>query len=136
MTFKGKISKAWYIVTAVLNGIIIASLIYGGFSAAMMITIVLLIAVDLYAIPVMFKNEVTVNKTEVVVQFGLFKKTIPISEILTVRFMQDYSASFAAAFDRVAIQSRRMHDVFISVHDRDGFIGELRKKNKKIKYVI
>lgn len=136
MTFKGKISKAWYIATAVLNGIAIASVIYADVSATMIFSLILLAIVDLYTIPVMFKNEVTVGKKEVVIQFGLLKKTLPISEIVTVKIMRDYSASFAAAFDRVGIQSRRMSDVFISVYDRDAFIEELRKRNKKIKYAI
>ncbi|MGN1167619.1 MAG: PH domain-containing protein [Lachnospiraceae bacterium] len=136
MTFKGKISKAWYVVTAVLNGIALASLIYSGISGPMILSLVVLVVVDLYFVPVLFKNEVTIDKKEVIIRFGLLRKNLPIQEIVTVRLAQDYSASFAAAFDRIGIESRRMSHVFISVYDRDQFIEELRKRNKKIKYVI
>lgn len=136
MTFKGKISKIWYVATAVLNGIALASLIYSGISGPMILTLIVLVVVDLYLIPVMFKNEVTVDKKDVIIQFGLLRKTLPIQEILTVRLVQDFSASFAAAFDRIGIESRRMNPVYICVYDKDGFIEELRKRNKRIKYVI
>lgn len=136
MTFKGKISTIWYVATAILNGIAIASVIYSGISGPMIFSLSVLLVVDLYLIPVMFKNEVTVDKKEVVVQFGILKKRIPIQEILVVRQLHDYSASFAAAFDRVGIESRRMGTVYVSVDDHEEFIKEIMKKNKKIKHLI
>lgn len=136
MTFKGKISTIWYVATAVLNGIAIASLIYSGISGPMIFSLCVLVVVDLYLIPVMFKNEVTVEKNEIIVKFGLLRKTIPIQEIVVIRQLQDYSASFAAAFDRVGIESRRMSNVFVSVEDHEEFIKEVMKKNKKIKHLI
>lgn len=136
MTFKGKISKIWYVVIAVLNGIAIASLIYSGISTPMILSLVVLAAVDLYAIPVLFKNDVTVEKKEVVVHFGLLTKRIPISEIQIVRQLRDFSASFAADFDRVAIESRRMTTVYVSVEDEEEMIKEIIKKNRKIRHLI
>lgn len=136
MTFKGKISMVWYILTAILNGIAIAGVIYSGISGTMIFSLILLVIVDLYAIPVMFINKVIIGKKELVIQFGLLKKEIPFSQILTLKIMRDYSASFAADFDRIGIQARGMRDLFISVYDRDSLIEEIRKRNKKIKYVI
>ena len=136
MTFKGKISIVWYLAIAVLNGIALASLVYSGISKPMILSLVILLVVDLYLIPVLFKNEVTIMKKEVEIHFGLLKKTLPIQEILLVKQMKNYSASFAADFDRVGIESRRMSSVFISVENSSEFINELIKRNRKIKYVI
>ena len=136
MTFKGKISIVWYLAIAVLNGIALASLVYSGISKPMILSLVILLVVDLYLIPVLFKNEVTITKKEVEIHFGLLKKTLPIQEILLVKQMKNYSASFAADFDRVGIESRRMSSVFISVENSSEFINELIKRNRKIKYVI
>ena len=136
MTFKGKISIWWYLAIAILNGIAIATLIYSGVSATMAFSLLLLAVLDLYLIPVLFKNTVTVNKKEVLVEFGLLKKTLPVQEILVVRKMKSYSASFAADFDRVGIESRRKSTVFVSVYEADAMINELKKRNSKIKYVL
>lgn len=136
MIFKGRVSLFWNAAIAVLNGISLASIIFSGFSVGMLVSILILVVVDLYLIPVLFRNEVTVTKKELIVQFGLLKKVLPIQDILVVRQMRDYSASFAADFDRVGIESKKRSTVFVSVDDPDTLISELKKLNKKIKYVI
>lgn len=136
MTFKGKVSIFWKLAIAILNGIAIATVIISGISEALIAPALFLVVLDLYFIPVLFKNEVIVTKKELIVQFGLLKKVLPIQEILVVRQMKDYSASFAADFNRIGIESRRKTTVFVSVDDSDALISELRKLNKKIKYVL
>ena len=75
MIFKGKIATWWYVVIAILNGVAIASLIYQTWSGNLSLIFVLNLAVfllfDLYFIPVLFKNEVTVTKKVVTIKFGL-----------------------------------------------------------------
>ncbi|MCF2554918.1 PH domain-containing protein [Faecalicatena contorta] len=136
MTFKGRVSKIWYTAIAVLNGIAIASVIYSGISKAMIFSLIVLLLVDLYLIPVLFKNEVTVDKKSVTISFGLLKKVLPVQDITLVRQMKDYSASFAADFNRVGIESRRMTTVYVSVTEPDEFIAAMMKMNKKIRHII
>ncbi|MCF2669525.1 PH domain-containing protein, partial [Faecalicatena contorta] len=83
-----------------------------------------------------FRNEVIVDKKQVVIHFGLLTKTLPTQEITSIRKMKNYSASFAASFDRVGIESKRMSTVFVALYENREFANELMKLNKKIKYVI
>lgn len=138
MTFKGKIDKWWYVVIAILNGIAIATVIYSGFSMNIAFSLVLFVIVDLYFIPVMFKNEITINKKSklLVVQFGVLTKTLPIQEIVRIKEIKTYSASFAASFDRIVIESRRMSTIYVAPQDKEEFTKELMKVNRKIRYMI
>ncbi|MGF0033432.1 PH domain-containing protein [Bariatricus sp. SGI.154] len=135
MTFKGKIDKWWYVVTALLNGLTFGTIVYVDLSR-IWIYIIGLIVVDLYFVPVLFRNEVIVDKKQIVVQFGLLKKTIPTRDIVAVRKTKGYAASFAASSDRVGIEARRMSLVFVSVEDNGELIRELMQVNKGIKYMI
>lgn len=140
MIFKGKIATWWYVLIALLNGVAIASLIYqtwsGNLSLVFIANLALFLLFDLYFIPVLFKNEVTVTKKAVTVKFGLFTKEIPIRDIRCVKKMKVYSASFAASFDRIGIESYSLTDVYIALEDNEAFIKELMRKNRKIKYLI
>lgn len=138
MTFKGKIATWWYVVIAILNGVDIASTIYFGFSSRVIVSVIFLILLDLYFIPVIFKNEIVIDKKakKVIVQFGILQKVLPLQEISLIREMKSYSASFAASFDRIGIESHRVSTIFIAPQDKDAFIKELLKANKRIKYVI
>ena len=135
MTFKGKIDIWWYVVIALLNGVTLGITLNVGFTTVWGY-LILLVLVDLYSIPVLFRNEVIVDKKQVVIHFGLLTKTIPTQEITSIRKMKNYSASFAASFDRVGIESKRMSTVFVALYENREFANELMKLNKKIKYVI
>ena len=135
MTFKGKIDIWWYVVIALLNGNTLGITLNVGFTTVWGY-LILLVLVDLYSIPVLFRNEVIVDKKQVVIHFGLLTKTLPTQEITSIRKMKNYSASFAASFDRVGIESKRMSTVFVALYENREFANELMKLNKKIKYVI
>ena len=135
MTFKGKIDIWWYVVIALLNGVTLGLTLNVGFTTVWGY-LILLVLVDLYSIPVLFRNEVIVDKKQVVIHFGLLTKTLPTQEITSIRKMKNYSASFAASFDRVGIESKRMSTVFDALYENREFANELMKLNKKIKYVI
>ena len=135
MTFKGKIDIWWYVVIALLNGVTLGLTLNVGFTTVWGY-LILLVLVDLYSIPVLFRNEVIVDKKQVVIHFGLLTKTLPTQEITSIRKMKNYSASFAASFDRVGIESKRMSTVFVALYENREFANELMKLNKKIKYVI
>lgn len=135
MTFKGKIDIWWYVVIALLNGVTLGITLNVGFTTVWGY-LILLVLVDIYSIPVLFRNEVIVDKKQVVIHFGLLTKTLPTQEITSIRKMKNYSASFAASFDRVGIESKRMSTVFVALYENREFANELMKLNKKIKYVI
>lgn len=135
MTFKGKIDIWWYVVIALLNGVTLGITLNVGFTTVWGY-LILLVLVDLYSIPVLFRNEVIVDKKQIVIHFGLLTKTLPTQEITSIRKMKNYSASFAASFDRVGIESKRMSTVFVALYENREFANELMKLNKKIKYVI
>ena len=96
MTFKGKIAAWWYVAIAVLDGIAIAAVIYNGLSLILAVNVIAVAFVNLFFIPPIFKNNVTITKKDVIVTFGLLTKTIPIQGITIVKIMKNYSASFAA----------------------------------------
>ena len=136
MIFKGNTDTWWYIVSAFLNGVAIAAIIYQGLSLLLAGNLIILLLLDLYFVPVIFKNEVTVNKKQVIVKFGLLTKEIPIQEITGIRMMKSYSGSFAASFDRIGIESRSPAAVFIALEDKESFVKELTRRNRKIKYLM
>lgn len=136
MIFKGKVAAWWYVAAAAIDGIAIAALIYQGLSTILAINLIAVVFINLYFVPPIFKNEAVITKKEVIVRFGLITKTIPIQQITTIKSMKSYSASFAASFDRLGIESRSMTAVFISLEDNGAFVKELLRKNRKIKYLI
>lgn len=136
MKFKGKIAPWWYVIAAFFNGITIALFIVNKMKGSSMMFLVLLTVLDLYLIPVMFRNYVTVDKQNLIVQFGLLKKTLPTQDIVAVKETNSLQSSFSASFDRIGIQSRHFTTIFISVEDKKGFLQELQKLNRKIKYII
>lgn len=136
MKFKGKIAQWWYVVTVFFNAITIALFITTKMSGNAMMFIPLWLILDLYFIPVIFRNYVTVDKKNIVVQFGLLRKTIPTQDIVAVRESNNVRSSFGASFDRIGIESKSITTVYISVEDKKGFLHELQKVNRKIKYII
>lgn len=136
MKFKGKIAQWWYLAIAFLNGITIALFIVKRMNSVCWSLVPILLILDLYLIPVLFQNYVTIDKKNVIVQFGLLKKTIPTQDIVTVKETNAAYASFCASFDRVEIETSYSSPVSVSVEEKKELIQALLKANRKIKYVI
>lgn len=136
MKFKGKIAQWWYVVIVFFNVITIALFITSKGSGQSLMFVPLWIILDLYLIPVLFRNYVTVDKKHVVVYFGLLRKTISTQDIVAVKMTNNVRSSFSASFDRIGIDSRTQTTVLISVEDKQGFLKELQKMNRKIKYIV
>lgn len=136
MKFKGKVAQWWYIVTVFFNAITISLFVISKMGGNSIMFVPLWIVLDLYFIPVIFCNHVTVDKKNVVVQFGLLRKTVPIQEIISIRESHNVRSSFGASFDRIEIASKQLNPVYISIVDKKGFLRELQKANRKIKYII
>lgn len=137
MKFQGKTSKWWYIVTVAFNIAAVAAFFFTNMNSnAIMLYIPPCIIVDLYLIPVIFNNYVTINKKEMVIHFGLLRKTISPQDITEMMETRATSSSFSASFDRIAIDSKGIQTIYISVEDKDGFLKEAKKANKRIKFSI
>lgn len=136
MKFKGKVSQWWYVAAVFFNAIFAALFLTNNSTDSSLMFIPMLILIDLYMIPVMFRYYITVDKDNVIVYFGLLRKTIPTKKITAIKAMKSYKASFATSFDRIGIQPTGMDVVFVSVEDKQGFLKELLKVNRKIKYLI
>ena len=136
MNFQGKTAPWWYIIIAFFNLMTVGFYAMKGISGTSAMYIPLLVIVDLFMIPVLFKNYVTVDKEYVTVYFGLIKKAIPTKQITRVKQQNALKASYSASFDRIAIESKTMDLVYISVQDKQGFLRELMQVNRNIKYII
>ena len=136
MKFQGKIAPWWYIIIAFFNLLTVGFYATSGINGTSAMYIPLLIIVDLFMIPVLFKNYVTVDKDYVTVYFGLIKKAVPTKQNTRVKQQNDLKASYSASFDRIAIESKTMDLLYISIHDKQGFLRELMKVNKGIKYIV
>ncbi len=136
MKFKGKIAQWWYVVIVFFNVITIALFVTSKGSGQSLMFVPLWVILDLYLIPVLFRNYVTVDKKHVVVYFGLLRKTISTQDIVAVKMTNNVRSSFSASFDRIGIDSRTQTTVLIAVEDKQGFLKELQKMNRKIKYIV
>lgn len=134
MKFKGKIAPWWYIVTGVINGLAIAAVIHYGGYGPYITYLPLTVFIDLYLIPVYFRNYVVIDKDFITVQFGLLKKVIITGDVMAVQSSNSLSSSFSASFDRLAIKPRNKTIVYIALEDKQGFVKELLRLNKKVKY--
>ena len=90
--------------------------------------------IDLYLIPVYFRNYVVIDKDFITVHFGLLKKVVMTKDVLTIQSSNSMSSSFSASFDRLAIKPKNKTVVYIALEDKQGFVKELMKLNKKVKY--
>ena len=137
MKFKGKISPWWRALTGVFNVIVLFGIYVTGLSVAVIPFIFLLVVPDLFFIPVLRKNEVTVDKKEVLIQFGLLRKRIPVKEITILKAVESMSTSYAASSDRIEITTKTLTSpVYVSLETPREFVQEVRKYNHKIKYMI
>ncbi len=134
MKFKGKIAAWWYVAIGVLNGLAVAAVIYYGGYGPYALYLPITFVVDLYLVPVLFRNEVTLDKDFITVQFGLLKKQVLVKDVYSIKSSNSVGASFAASFDRLEINPRNKTLVYISLKEPQKFVNELLKLNKKIKY--
>ena len=136
MKFKGKIAPWWYAIIILLNALLIGLIVRYHLHYISFFYIVPILALDVYLIPVCFKNDVTIDKKKVMVNFGVSKEEIPIEDILSVQRVSKLCVSFCASTDEILLSYKRDQKIVISLQDNKGFINELLKMNKKIKHYI
>lgn len=69
------------------------------------------------------------NDNEFLIRSCIFKKTIPINEIWSVRQVRNLYSSFALAVNRLEIKTINYETFYISPEDSDSFLNEIRKHN-------
>ena len=132
MNFKGKVSTWWKASILLIHAALVAVFLVTFDISYTFQFLPAVLIIDLYLIPVMFRNYVTLDKNYVVVYFGLMKKTIPVKDIVLVKSVKNSRASFAASSDRLSLQIEHLADVEVSLEDPNGFVKKLSKYNRKI----
>ena len=134
--FKGKIAAWWVPVLVIFNVFTIMMLVMNNFAGYSSLFIPSLMMVNIYMLPVLFKNYVTIDRNRVTLCFGLITKTIPTQDILTVEFCKKSNITLCASSDRIKIEIKGMDPVMISVEDKEGFVEVLAKRNPRVKRAI
>ena len=136
MKFKGYVSQWWVVASVFFNAIFIALFLTGSSTDASLMFVPMLLLIDLYMIPVVFRYHLTVDRDNVIIYFGLLRKTLPTKKITAVKVTRSYKASFATSINRIGIQAQGMDVVYVSLDDNQAFLRELLKVNRKVKYLI
>lgn len=136
MKFKGNIEPYWYAVIAIVNVLAVIVFAVYGLSKNSILYMPLWIVINLYTLPVLFRNYVEFDKNKVTVYFGLLTKTIPVKGIKSVKEISGYQAAFAASSKRIEIESAQVSTVSISIAEQKVFIKKLMKANRNIKYLV
>ena len=136
MKFKGKVDKWWYAVTLFINFCFIILWITSKNAASWKYYLPLIVIIDLFFIPPMFHNEITVTKELIIIDFGFFKRNIPIVDIISLKHSTNKYSIISATFDNVGIITKLMGEIRIGVQDQKGFVAELKKHKKKIPYYL
>ena len=79
MKFKGKIAPWWYAIIILLNALLIGLIVRYHLHYISFFYIVPILALDVYLIPVCFKNDVTIDKKKV-----MLKETIKVAGVTKV----------------------------------------------------
>lgn len=80
-----------------------------------------------------FNTRYIIKEETIEISYGFMKRIISIHEIKTLEKTKNVSAAPALSFKRVSIRYGKNHHIQVSPLDRDSFINDLRRKNRKIK---
>lgn len=136
MRFKGKVAPYWYAIITIVNALAVVVFAVYGLSKNSILYMPLWIVINLYMIPVLFRNYVEFDKNKVTVYFGLLTKTIPVKGIKSIKEVTGYQAAFAASSERLEIESAHISTVLISIEEQKVLIRKLMKANRNIKYLV
>ena len=136
MKFKGKVSWWFYAiiigVALVLIPIIFVSAFIDTNLVVLIINLLVLIAVELFCIPIAFYNFLELQNESLLIVFGFIKKKIPYSDISALITTNNPLSSLGASFDRIEIICQNKPNIMISVIDKRRFLNEMKKHNPEI----
>lgn len=136
MKFKGKVSGWFYAIIIGVAALLIPIIIFSAFVdinyVALVINLVVLVAIELFCIPIAFYNFVELQNETLLIVFGLIKKKIPYSDIVSISTTNNTLSSLAASFDRIEIKCKIKSNTMIALIDKEGFLNEIKKYNSNI----
>jgi hypothetical protein len=136
MKFKGKVSWWFYAIIIGVAALVIPIIIVSAFVdtnvVALIINLVVLVAVELFCIPIVFHNFVELQNETLLIAFGFIKKKIPYSDIVALSATNNPLSSLGASFDRIEIKCKSEANTMISIIDKERFFHEMKKYNSDI----
>lgn len=136
MEFKGKTDKWWYAVTLFLNMCLIIIWVTSENPASWRYYLPIIAILDLFMVPPIFHNRVTVTNELVIIDFGFFKRNIPIVDIVSLRHSPNKYSIISATFDNIGIGTKLMGEIRVGIEDQKAFVKELKKHSKKIPFYL
>ena len=131
MRFKGKVSWWFYAiiigVAVFLIPLIIVSACVEPNAAALITTLAVFLAVELFCLSIVLHNYVELQNEALIIVFGFIKKKIPYRDILLISTTRDVSSSLAASLDRIEVKYKNKSAVMISVVDKEGFFNKMKE---------
>lgn len=133
MKFKGKVSRWFYAIIIGIAAFLIPLIIFSACAepnaAALITTLAVFFAVELFGLSIVLHNYVELQNEELLIVFGFIKKKIPYRDILSLSLIRDASSSLAAPLDRIEVKYKNKSAVMISVVDKEGFFNKMKEYN-------
>lgn len=85
---------------------------------ALIITLLSLVAVEIFCIPITFHNFVELQSETLLVAFGLIKRQILYEDITALLITNNPTSSLAASLDRIEIKCGGKSEVMIALVDK------------------
>lgn len=136
MKFKGKVSWWFYatiiFVAVVLVPIIIVSAFIDIDILGLVISLLVFASVESLSVSIVLNNYVELQGEALVIVFGIVRKRLPYSDVISLSTTHDPSSSLAASLDRIRIKTKSKSDIMISVEDKERFFKEMKACNPDI----
>ncbi|WP_343208623.1 PH domain-containing protein [Anaerolentibacter hominis] len=132
MKFKGKIAFWYWLILIGCNGFILYELLFD--PDQVLVLVISLLLLNLIFLPNVLRNYVLIEDGKIRLYFGLFKDSMEISDILSIRRTRNPLSSSAASLDRLSIAGRRQ-EMMVSVRDKELLLAELLKQNPEIQII-
>jgi len=129
MKFKGKVAIWYWAICIWAEG----SMVYSFFvnQEARIFLGISIVFMSFLMLPMLFRNYVLIEDSQIRVVFGFLKDSMEISEIREIYRTHNPLASTAASLDRLVIKGRRQ-EIMCAVCDKEALFQELTKRNPGI----
>lgn len=131
LVFKGKIAVWMWGILIVINAGMIVSGITSDRMSDRLPVFGILAAIDLFMVPMYFRNYVILKKEELVIVFGIIKKRIAYENITVLQETHNPLSSLAMSLDRIYIYTISGDDVMISVKKKKELIREVYQRKRR-----
>ena len=122
LTFQGKIAVWMWAVLLFINGAMLVAAATEAEQGEIVFMAITLILIDIFLVPMYFRNRILLKDKEMVIFFGLFKKRIAYENIILLKETHNPLSSLAMSLDRIYIYTLSGDNVMVSVKDKKGFM--------------